>query len=321
MILTRRDMILGGFALSLLPARADAATQAIARPAFGSTWRMVLPADADALRARRVVERVIAQVDAAMSPWRADSDVARFNVSTSTDWQQMSAQTLAVITEAQDIARLTAGAFDPTVGPLVARYGFGPIQSETVIGYEALELDATALRKSTADLTLDLCGIAKGDALDRAVAALRDAGFTDAVLELGGEVLAIGSHPAGRTWQVAIQHPGGDPVSAHRIVTPGPLALATSGHFPQGYTGLRGTNSHLIDPITQRPATGPLASVSVLATSGRRADALATALTVLGPEKGPALAQSLGISALFLIGNTVGFDEIMTATFADHFIA
>lgn len=319
MTLTRRDMIIGGLALSLLPSGAAAATQAIGGPAFGSTWRMVLPADADAPRARAAVERIIAQVDAAMSPWRADSDVARFNVSTSTDWQQMSAETLAVIAEAQEVARLTGGAFDPTVGPLVARYGFGPIAG-TASGYGAFELTATALRKAGAGVTLDLCGIAKGDALDRAVAAVRDAGIRDFLLELGGEVLAIGSHPSGRAWRAAIEHPRGG-AAAHRIVAPGRLALATSGHFPQGHMGARGSVSHLIDPATRRPATSALVSVSVLAGTGRRADALATAFTVLGPSDGPALARRLGVPALFLIAGATGLEDIMTATFADHIIA
>lgn len=140
-----------------------------------------------------------------------------------------------------------------------------------------------------------------------------------AVLEIGGEVRALGTHPSGRAWQIAIERPGGGAVQ--RIVAPGRLALATSGHAPQGHAGPRAATSHLIDPAAGRPATGPLAAVSVLAATGRRADALATALAVRGARDGPALARRLGISALFLIRRADGYDEIATAGFADHIIA
>lgn len=320
MRMTRRGMMLGGSALSMAPsvALATPATQVIGGLAFGSTWRLVLPAAADKYRARRAVEATVARVDAAMSPWRADSEVARFNARDTTDWQPMSAATMSVATEAHRVARLTSGAFDPTVGPLVARYGFGPI-SGTPRGYRALELDAGAMRKTAPGVTLDLCGIAKGYALDQVGELLRNDGFTNAVLELGGEVLTLGSHPSGRAWQVAVEQPGG--LAVQRIVAPNARALATSGHLPQGYAGPRARVSHLIDPATAQPSVGPLAAVSVLAATGCRADALATALTVLGPDDGPALARRLGISALFLTKGGAGFDEIMTASFADHIIA
>lgn len=321
MSLTRRHMILGTAALTLVPhgpLRADPATKVIGGSAFGSTWRLVLRSDMDASRARRAVETAVAHVDAAMSPWRADSEISAFNARRDSGWQVMSIQTMTVVSEALAMVQLTAGAFDPTVGPLVARYGFGPISGSNA-GLEALDRDAGgALRKRVPGLTLDLCGIAKGYALDRTAELLQVEGITDAVLEIGGEVLTIGSHPSGRAWQVAIQRPGADPLKMQRIVAPGSLALATSGHLPQGYAGPRGSVSHLINPDTAEPAIGPLVAVSVLAATGCRADALATALTVLGPVEGPALAQRLEISALFLTRRVDGFDEIMTARFADH---
>lgn len=109
---TRRQIMLGCAALALQPAGAlwaEPAAQVIGGAAFGGIWRLVLPAGADALRARRAVQRALARVDAAMSPWRADTEVARFNASRSTGWHAMSAPTLAVTAEAQDIARLTGG--------------------------------------------------------------------------------------------------------------------------------------------------------------------------------------------------------------------
>ena len=303
-----------------MSARAGNMTQVLDGPAFGTAWRLVLPAGADATAARRVVETTIGAIDAAMSPWRTDSEVSRFNRSARTEWQDISAETCAVTFEALEVAGLTGGAFDPTVGPLVARYGFGPI-----IGPQAragrIACRPDALRKSDPGLTLDLCGIAKGHALDRIGAQLRMLGISDALFELGGEILALGTHPAGRAWQIAIEAPGAQPLAAQRIVAPGSLAMATSGHAPQGYNGPRGRISHLIDPATDRPALSALASVSVLAPTGCRADALATALTVLGPARGPALARRLAIPAFFLIRRDGGIDEVTTAGFDRHIIA
>ena len=323
MTLTRRKLIFGTGAMALcpsVPVCADTSTQVLTGFAFGGTWRLVVPASADPIIARYAVEATAARIDAAMSPWRTDSEISNFNNSLKTGWHAISADIHAVVTEALAVSRLTTGAFDPTVGPLVARFGFGPIKG--ISGHlDALELGEPGLRKSRTGLTLDLCGIAKGYALDLTGRALRVSGIQNALLEMGGEVLALGMHPTGRTWQVAIEQPGTGPFEVQRIVAPGRFALATSGSVPQGYDGPHGTVSHLIDPQTGRPAQGALASVSVLAPTGCRADALATALTVLGPQDGPALARQMGIAALFLTRTEVGFDEIMTAGFADHVLA
>ena len=323
MSLTRRKMIQGASALVFLapmPARAGAATKMLDGPAFGGAWRLVLPIAADAEAARRVVEAVVEAVDAAMSPWRDDSEIARFNRSTVTGWHNISAMTCNVTAEAAEVSRLTGGAFDPTVGPLVARFGFGPITGDFARGDNILCRD-DGLRKTDSALTLDLCGIAKGYALDLVGNSLRRLGMRDALIEMGGEVLALGAHPSGRSWQVAIEQPGARAFAVQRIIAPGTLALATSGHAPQGYGGLRGRISHLIDPITQRPALSALASVSVLAPTGARADALATALTVLGPDRGPQLARQINIPALFLIRRDSQIDEIITAGFDRHILA
>lgn len=322
MRLSRRKMILGASAVTLtapLPALASAAIKVLDGPAFGSGWRLLLPVGADGDAARRVVGSVVGAIDAAMSPWRDGSEIARFNRSTRIDWQDISAATCTVTAEALEIARMTGGAFDPTVGPLVARFGFGPITGPAARG-GAIQCRNGGLRKSDPSLTLDLCGIAKGHALDLIGNGLRQLGISDALIELGGEVLALGVHPSGRAWQVAIEQPGVRPFAVQRIIALGAQALATSGHAPQGYDGPRGQISHLIDPTTSRPALSTLASVSVLAPTGKRADALATALTVLGPDRGPQLAHQINIPALFLIRRNGRFDEITTAGFDRHIL-
>ncbi|CAN0606667.1 unnamed protein product, partial [Ectocarpus sp. 12 AP-2014] len=131
---------------------------------------------------------------------------------------------------------------------------------------------------------------------------------------------AIGNHPTGRAWQVAIEKPATPQVTAHRVVAPRHLALASSGHSPNGYDG-RVALSHLIDPSDLRPADKSLAAVSVLAPTAMRSDALATALIVLGPQRGIQCASDLGLPALFLARTDSGLTETMTGSFSDHLVA
>ncbi|MBO6673806.1 MAG: FAD:protein FMN transferase [Rhizobiales bacterium] len=320
MTFTRRSFLASTATIGLVWALpSQASSLSIGGHAFGSTWRFSGEPGLDEMRLRPLIEAVIRRVDQQMSPWRADSDISRFNALPSTDWQAMPGDVCRVVSASLDVARATGGAFDPTVGPAVARFGFGRIEGGSGT-FDAIGVRGDAVRKTQADMTLDLCGIAKGHALDEIKQALRHEGVTSALVELGGEVAAIGEHPAGRPWQVAIERPGERQITAHRIVAPGQMALASSGHTPNGHRG-RIAFSHLIDPRQQRPVDQDLASVSVLAASAMQADALATALTVLGPSRGIELAQEQRIAALFLEPTPSGFRETMTGAFADHVTA
>lgn len=305
MTLSRRDLILSAssaFVASAFPASAAPAGDALPRvlrgPAFGSSWTLAAGEPVDEPAVVVALEGVVASVDAAMSPFRPDSEIARFNRSPSTDWQPLSATTCAVVGEGLRVAGMTANAFDPTVGPLVGRYGFGPIGKGVAGAPGEIGLGEAMARKARAGLSLDLCGIAKGHALDRMAAACAAQGLTDFLLELGGEVFAAGRHPSGRRWQVGVEGPQG---GFQRVVAPDDKALATSGNAVNAYAhgGLR--YSHIIDPFTGRPADTVLASVTVAAETAMTSDALATALYAMGPERGPAFAESAGIEALFVM--------------------
>jgi thiamine biosynthesis lipoprotein len=223
---------------------------------------------------------------------------------------------LEVTRHALGVAEATGGAFDPTMGPLVHRYGFGPITGERA-GPETIEAGLIGIAKTQAGATLDLCGIAKGYALDRLVADMEALGATDLLLELGGEVRALGAHPSGRPWQVAVEDPLSPVLAARHVVRPGGLALATSGLTANGVVGPV-TVSHVIDPRTARPAQAYAASVSVLAETGMQADALATALLAMG-EDGPAFATRAGLAALFI--PAAGGESRMTGDFAAFVVA
>lgn len=292
------------------PYQAAAGTGFIGGPAFGSSWRGMIETSADETAMQRLIQGIITGVNARFSPYLPESELSRFNVSRSTEWRAISSEFELVIGEALRIAELTDGFFDPTVGPLVARYGFGPISGRAA-SLSNIQMQRQCLRKRSPQATLDLCGIAKGYALDQIVLALEAVGVGRAVLDVGGEVRALGKHPADREWTVAIADPKRSG-SAHCIVTPGYLALATSGHAANGIRG-RVNTSHIIDPHRQRPAEQSLLSVSVLDRSAMRADAHATALCAAGAEIGPDMAQRLEIPALFLLDDaermTGGFDK------------
>ncbi len=311
---TRRHVLLAAAAFALAPALpAEAAVRRLGGPAFGGSWRAVLPGNADGDAARRALAFEIASVDAAMSPYRSSSALVRFNAARDTGWLAVAPALAQVAASALSVATLTRGAFDPTLGPIVHRFGFGPIRGGRG-DPGALSVRGDMIRKEDTVLTLDLCGIAKGHALDRMAASLVALGIPDFLIELGGEVIARGRHPDGRDWLVAVEQPG--TTTAQRIVRPSGLALATSGHSANGHPRRR--LSHIIDPLTARPAANGLAAVTVLAPNAERADALATALLVMGPERGPDLAEAQKIKALFLADDGGGIREIMTGGFADH---
>ncbi|QPH54959.1 FAD:protein FMN transferase [Pontivivens ytuae] len=321
MELSRRQTLLGAVAtgaLALMGTDVQAA-QVLEGRAFGSTWRIMLADVADGAGFLQTVEDVLSDVDRAMSPYRVDSDLSRFNVTRTVDWQIVSGPTAHVAAGALRIAAQTRGAFDPTVGPLVGRYGFGPITGE-LGSYRDLNVRGDAIRKARPGLTLDLCGIAKGHALDRVVAALRDFGHRNALVEIGGEVRALGGRADGGPWQVALLDPTAGAPSVHRIIAPGELALATSGPSHNGLRTGRLSASHIIDPMRREMAGPALLSVSVLAETGTEADALATAFCAAGAEAGIEMAEEAGIAALFLLATDDAPREVMTGAFANYVI-
>lgn len=309
----------GALALAAFTGRAAAGgslTQVIGGHAFGTYWRAVLPADGDPRAATALVGGIVDTVDRSMSPFRADSELTRFNLRRSAGEIDASADFCAVARESRRVAALSGGAFEPTIGPLVHRYGFGPITGGLGT-YAGIEIGEGKVGKSDRDLTLDFCGVAKGHALDRIVAALAAAGIADALVELGGEVKAIGRHPAGRSWQVGVEAPGRSELALqHRVRIEG-QALATSGTSANGVDFSGHSFSHIIDPRTGAPVDNGIRSATVLAPTAMEADALATAFLVMGPEEGGVLARRLARPALFIHADGT---ETMAAGFAAHLL-
>lgn len=278
--------------------------------AFASSWRLVLPDTRDAAMACSLIEKIVARTDLLMSPYRPDSEVTQFNQYGTV---RVSRETNIVVHRALEIARESGGAFDPTMAPLARRFGFGPFNiapSRPVGRYGDLKLIDHFLSSTYSGLSIDLCGIAKGFALDEIVHALDGLDF---LVELGGEVAARGRHPSGRPWHVGIERPGS--AELHRVIKADRRAFATSGTATQGYAVAERRYSHLMDPRNQEPVANGVVAVTVLAETGLIADALATAGMILGPEASKSMLSGYDASALFLVQQPSGIEEVVVNRF------
>ena len=269
-----------------------------------------------------------------MSSHRHGSEVSRFNASTDTEeWFPVSPETARVVQAAQTIANMTEGAFDITIAPLVPHWGFGiaggqrqnrsfedlrtsALQLKEQTGYEKLSvrLDPPALKKAIPELAIDLSGIAKGFAVDSIAELLEEHQMNDYLIEIGGEVRGKGKRgkDRDREWIVGIEKPTRDFTGFQQVFPLENQSLATSGHYLQTIQIDGQRVSHLLDPRTGLPVPirgegAELTSVAVLAPDCTQADAFATAMFILGEQKGGELANRLGIAVLFLLddGNAV----------------
>jgi thiamine biosynthesis lipoprotein len=281
------------------------------------------------------IDALLERINDQMSTWRPDSELSRFNQSTGSDWFSVSAETARVVEAAQSISTLTRGAFDVTVGSVVNLWGFGPDggragppsprQIETAmkrVGYGQLSVRASpsALRKQHPDIYVDLSAIAKGFAVDELARLLDARRISSYLVEIGGELRARGDKPDGSPWKVAIERPVPGERSAQSIVELRDAAIATSGDY-RNYLEKGGRRySHTVDPRTGRPIAHGLASVSVIAVSAMRADALATAIMVMGPEDGYRLAERESLAVQLIIRSADDFRVLETRRFEDHLL-
>ncbi len=304
--------------------------------AMGTTYHVKvvgLPEGVAPQQVRTGLAAVIGRLDALMSTYRSDSDVSRFNASLGTDWVAVAPETRAVVEEALRVSRLTGGAFDVTVGPLVDLWGFGPtVRSPAVpteeriarelqrVGYGHLETraDPDAIRKGRQDVHMDLSAIAKGYAVDRAAEHLEALGIENYLVEIGGELRARGTNPSGVPWRVAVESPIPERRAVFRVIQVGDAGLATSGDYRNFFEADGRRYSHTIDPRTGRPVEHTLVSVTVVNPSTMFADAMATALVALGPEEGFKLARSEKLAALFIVREADGLQERATDAFVQY---
>lgn len=287
---------------------------------MGTTWtaRVVVPDGAASLvqAARDTITDRLDRVNRSMSTWDLDSEISRFNRFDSTDPFPVSSDFADVIRQAEVVSLASEGAFDATVAPLVAAWGFGaqgepgrPADQAMLdsararVGFERLHVteDGSAIQKDDPRLTIDLSAIAKGYGVDRAADGLAAMGLASYAVEVGGEVRARGRKPDGGSWSVGIEAPNPEARRIHRSVPLDDASIATSGDYRNWYDADGTRYAHIVDPRTGRPVPWRGFSVTVVHQSATAADAWATGLSVLGPDSGLELAEREGLAVLFVL--------------------
>ncbi len=310
---------------------------------MGTTWsvKAACAPRADLHALHGVVQSALDTVVAQMSHWRDDSDISCYNRSAAGSVHALPAEFHTVLRCALEIAETSDGAYDPTLGALVDAWGFGPAQrpqrvpdASTLdtacasVGWRRLILEHDPPRLSQpGGVALDLSAIAKGYGADLVATQLRGRGIESALVEVGGELYGYGRKPDGTPWRVLVEAAAedGDAATAadtedraqvHVVALEG-LAVATSGDRWHAFEQDDKRHSHTLDPRTGRPVRHAPAGVTVIADSAMRADAWATALTVMGPDAGHAFAIRHNLAARFLLRGDDGLRERLTPRFVE----
>ena len=291
-------------------------------------------AQIDALKAE--VEERLKEVNRQMSHYQPDSELSRFNRAPAHTPFKVSPEFARVVRFSLEMNRRSQGAFDPTLAPVINLWGFGEKTDQRAVPAEAelraamkatgcQHLSVTAkdeLVKDIPELTINLSAVAKGFGVDEMVKVLRGHGLTNIYASIAGEVGVRGHNPRGTNWQVGISAPianwrENDPMAA--VVSLSNLAISTSGDYQKFFTDAQGRRlCHIIDPKTGWPVQHNVGGVSVVAPDNMTADALATALFVLGPEAGLRFIDSwTNAAALFIVREAEGdFRQIPSSRFA-----
>lgn len=274
------------------------------------------------------IDDALIQVNALMSTYDPESELSLLNKAPANTPFPLSEQTTYVLTEAIRLNKLSSGALDVTVGPLVNLWGFGPDKRpETIpsseqllavrefVGIDKFDLQNGIVTKQHESVYIDLSTIAKGYGVDVVADILANNNINNYLVEIGGEMRVAGQKQSGVAWRVAVEKPISTQREAQKIFSIGDNAIATSGDYRNyfEYDGKR--YSHLIDPNTSYPITHNLVSVTVVHPSSMTADGLATALNVMGPEKAKALAERNNLSVLMVLKEGEEFIEYSSPSF------
>jgi len=285
------------------------------------TFARAVAVAADSKIADKAIEAALAEienVDKLMSDYKSDSEISRVNRDAFTHPVPVSEPTYEVLKRSIEFSKLTGGAFDITVGPLVDLWRSAkkknavPSEEEIAaakakVGFEKLILDdqQRTVRFAVEGMRLDLGGIAKGYAVDKAIEAMQKAGAVGGMVDIGGDLRCFGKPPKGKTkWSVGLQNPdiskNADESDLLLILKLDSAAVATSGDYQQ-FALIEGKRySHIINRRTGAGAVG-LSSVTIIADNATDADALATAVSVMGAEKGLALIKKMpGVEAILI---------------------
>lgn len=281
---------------------------------MGTRWSALFhaPADFDPAPLRAAMAAGVDAVDRQMSTWKRESDLNRLNAAAPGEWVELPAMLIDVLAAGLAVGCASNGAFDVGMGDAVNAWGFGAAEADpqrigTARGrnrrpaHDVLELDPERRRaRKHEPMQFDLNGIAKGYGVDCLAETARAFGLEGALVAIDGELRALGSQPDGSPWSIAIEAPDPGRRAIHSVLELADVAVATSGDYRHWVQVGDHRLSHTMDPKRGMPLVASPASVTVLAGDCMRADAWATAMMVLGCKKGLALAETIGLSVLFL---------------------
>lgn len=300
---------------------------------MGTGYRVTIVGDRNIFRPEPLkagVERILETVNSQMSTYRPDSELSKFNASAQTSWTEVSPDTAHVMAKALDLSRISDGAFDATVAPLVNLWGFGPEKLTVTspgddriatalrgVGHHHLgaRTSPNAIKKTRPDLHVDLSGIGKGFAVDKVAEYLATTGVEHFLVDIGGDMRAHRGSPDRAAWRIGVERPTFGPRTVHRVITVGLGAVATSGDYRNFLEADGHLYSHIIDPRTGSPVDNSLASVTVIAPTTEEADGWSTALMVLGFDGGFELAERRGIPAFFITRTESGLVDRPSSEF------
>jgi len=305
---------------------------------MGTSWsaRLMLPPGADGPALARALQDELDEIVAQMSHWEADSLLSRYNRAPSGSWHALPPRFYEVAAYALSVANDSGGAYDPAAGALVDLWGFGATGRYDQAGFYAPPPDAiqTVLAQQRSQrplldhaerrllqpggIRLDFSSVAKGYAVDRLGIRLEDASVRHYLVEVGGELRGAGVKAGGEPWWVEIEGvpDGGDNPNQAMVALHG-LAVATSGDYRRYFHHGPRRASHTLDPRSGQPVANDVASSTVLAPGCMAADALSTALTVMGLDAGLVFADARGIAARFLVRHDGGLTEHTSAAWRE----
>jgi thiamine biosynthesis lipoprotein len=292
---------------------------------YNVQWRSLASINPSATQ--KDIDQILLIVNQQMSTYQTDSELSIFNAANPPYEQKISPELFNVLEQSFNLYELTGGYFDISVGPIVNLWGFGPDRMPTQlpsqeatkkaqqqVGLTDVSLGDLSVKK-VKQRYLDLSAIAKGYGVDLVADYLEEQGISHYLVEIGGEMRVKGRKSLEKPWRVAVEKPDENQRSVQKIIEMKTGAMATSGDY-RNYFEMNGEQySHTIDPFTAKPAKHTLASVTVIDESCARADALATAMLVMGAEKAKLFALEHDIKAFLIERSPNGFSEYSTPTF------
>lgn len=300
----------------------------LAGESMGTSWQVDIYAPAsDEEKLRAAIDEELALVVRQMSHWEPTSDLSRFNTAAADTLVALPDPLFELLLRAQRIAIDSDGAYDPAIGALVRRWGFGPDRARldpafripdaaeiellrNRAGRQRLQLEPeTHHAYQPGGLELDLSAIAKGFAVDLVSQRLKREGFPSHLVEIGGELRGAGVKPDAQPWWVSVEPPAADAQLQETCIALCDHAVATSGDYRRHFAVAGQRYAHTLDPRTARPVDNDIASVTVISEECWHADAISTALLVMGAAEGRTFADRHHIAARFIRRTESGFHE------------